>query len=258
MSAWGAAYGGPMTDEDVAILVAFLRSRQTVASIELPADPVPGDPIAGKAVYDSRCAVCHGSQGQGVTAVSLNNPVFLETAPDAYLRHAIEHGRSGTPMPAFGALLDDTQIDDVTSLVRSWASPAAAAPAAATVGAHVIHPDGPAPAFSPLREGRFVPAAEVAEALDHGARLILLDARPPSDWRALRIPGAVPAPFYDVEAVKETLPRDGTWIICYCGCPHAASGKVMDALRDDGFENTAVLDEGIFAWEQLGYPTEGG
>jgi len=33
---------------------------------------------------------------------------------------------------------------------------------------------------------------------------------------------------------------------------------VMDALRDAGFEHTAVLDEGVFVWEDLGYPTEGG
>jgi rhodanese-related sulfurtransferase len=50
------------------------------------------------------------------------------------------------------------------------------------------------------------------------------------------------------------LPKDGTWIISYCGCPHAASGHVMDNLRQHGFPRTAVLDEGIFEWIRRGYP----
>ena len=53
------------------------------------------------------------------------------------------------------------------------------------------------------------------------------------------------------------LPRDGTFIVAYCGCPHAASGRVVDALRERGFENTAVLDEGVLVWRDLGYPVEG-
>jgi cytochrome c oxidase cbb3-type subunit III len=258
MSAWSDQAGGPLTDDDVALLVEFLRSYQTVPSVDLPAGVVRGDAVAGAEVFRTRCAACHGSRGQGVSAVSLANPVFLETASDGYIRHSIVRGRAGTPMPPFGAMLEDRQIDDLTALIRSWARPAAAAPAQASVtDALVVHPDGGPPRFSPLKDGRYVPAEEVADALEWGARLIFLDARPPSDWRALRIPGAVPAPFYDLDEIKARLPRDGTWIICYCGCPHAASGKVMDSLREDGFENTAVLDEGIFVWQQLGYPTEG-
>jgi cytochrome c oxidase cbb3-type subunit 3 len=50
------------------------------------------------------------------------------------------------------------------------------------------------------------------------------------------------------------LPKDGTWILAYCGCPHAASGRVMDTLRAQGFPRTAVIDEGIFEWIRRGYP----
>ena len=96
---------------------------------------------------------------------------------------------------------------------------------------------------------------EVAEALRTGARLVVLDARPLSDWHAGHIPGATPAPFHDsLDTIAAALPRDGTWIIAYCACPHAASGKVVDALRERGFSNTAVLDEGIQIWQERGYP----
>ena len=84
--------------------------------------------------------------------------------------------------------------------------------------------------------------------------MILLDARPPSDYVRYHIPGAIPSPYYEIENVKARLPRDGTWIVAYCGCPHAASGRVMDHLREEGFENTAVLDEGVLVWSQEGYP----
>jgi rhodanese-related sulfurtransferase len=83
----------------------------------------------------------------------------------------------------------------------------------------------------------------------------MLDARPLSDWHLGHIPGAYPTPFYDdLDAIARALPRDGTWIIAYCACPHAASGKVVDGLRARGFSNTAVLDEGIDVWKQRGHP----
>jgi len=105
-----------------------------------------------------------------------------------------------------------------------------------------------------LIDGRYVPAADVHAALEAGQRMILLDARANSDWVIGHIPGAVPFPFYSVDELAASLPTDGTWIIAYCACPHAASGRVMDDLRARGFANTAVLDEGIYFWQDAGYP----
>jgi hypothetical protein len=36
-------------------------------------------------------------------------------------------------------------------------------------------------------------------------------------------------------------------------CPHHVSGEVVDALRKRGYKHTAVIDEGVFAWQQKGY-----
>ena len=52
----------------------------------------------------------------------------------------------------------------------------------------------------------------------------------------------------------DKLPNDGTWIIAYCACPHHASGVVFDELRRRGYKTSAVLDEGVFAWQHKGYP----
>jgi cytochrome c oxidase cbb3-type subunit III len=261
MSAFGKAEGGPLGADEIRLLIAHMRSWQTQPSIELPEAPVRGDPQAGLEVYGESCATCHGDRGGGGSAVSLDNPIFLATASDAFLHHAIVHGRPGTTMPAFGSTLKPKQIDDLTALLRSWARTAPDAvtgevpPAFENV---VIHPDGPAPEFSPLREGRYVPVDEVHAAFQSKARMIVLDARPTSDWIKSHVPGALPVPYYDPDRMIDSLPRDGTWIISYCGCPHAASGKVMDALRAEGFENTAVMDEGIFVWMSRGYPTTTG
>ena len=90
----------------------------------------------------------------------------------------------------------------------------------------------------------------------NGIRLALLDARPTSDWHQGHIPGAVSAPHYEADSIIERLPRDGTWIVSYCACPHKYSDALTDALRSAGFQNTAVLDEGVKWWQQEGFPME--
>ncbi len=121
----------------------------------------------------------------------------------------------------------------------------------------VIHPDGATPHFT-VRENRFVPAAEVKRALDRGQRIIIMDARATSDWLRMHIPGALPVPYYELGGIVEELPRDGTWMIAYCACPHAASGHLVDALRAQGFTNAVILDEGIHFWEEQDYPVVSG
>jgi cytochrome c oxidase cbb3-type subunit 3 len=42
--------------------------------------------------------------------------------------------------------------------------------------------------------------------------------------------------------------------VSYCECPRAAAESVTRKLRAAGFQNTAVLYEGIQGWIALGYP----
>ena len=69
----------------------------------------------------------------------------------------------------------------------------------------------------------------------------------------LHITGAISTPHYDPKALDD-IPNDGTWVIAYCACPHHVSGEVVAALRKRGYKHTAVLDEGVFAWQQKKYP----
>lgn len=259
MSAWGDVKGGPLTPEDVNDVVALLRSWQTVPDLNVHSQVVEGSAIRGELPYANLCAGCHGAQGEGVIALSLNNPWFLHTASDGFIRHAIVSGRPGTTMPAFGDSLRTFEINDMVALIRSWAVPVDGSgppPFIPDLSAPILNPEGDAPTFT-LRDGLYAPAAEVKAAIDEGERLVLVDARPTADYLTGHIEGAVSIPFYEVASAAETLPRDATYIT-YCGCPHAVSTQAANALLEAGFETVVVLDEGYYFWVDQGWPVEVG
>jgi cytochrome c oxidase cbb3-type subunit 3 len=262
MSAWAAAHGGPLSPEQTDDIVAFIRSWATEPPIDLAHVTVHGRREMGATLYGARCAVCHGANGEGVSAPALSNPVFLSSTSQGFVRYTIEHGRRGTPMIGYGDQIDSASIDDLVAFVTSFA-PRTATPSAPMGGPPpdldhiVLNPDGPPPGFE-MREERFVPGRAVHEAMERGARMVILDARAASDWSTMHIRGAAPFPFYSVDELAAHLPNDGTWIIAYCACPHAASGHVVDALRERGFTHAAILDEGIPWWIEQHYPVEAG
>ncbi len=261
MGAYGKARGGPLSDRDVSDLIAFLRHGGPAVE-PLPAAPIPGDAVAGKALYAASCQSCHGTETVRSTAPHLANPVFLDSASDAFLREAILRGRAGTPMEAFAGKLDDAAIASVIAYVRTWARPVVRPEPppvpVPTVGKDlsvILNPKGKPPTFT-LREGRFVGVDQVNAALVAGRKLIIVDARTPADWQLSRVAGAISAPYYELPRL-DVIPDDGTWVIAYCACPHHASGIVVDELKKRGYPNAAVLDEGINVWKQKGYPVEG-
>jgi cytochrome c oxidase cbb3-type subunit 3 len=258
MAAYGKNRGGPLEEAQIAAIVAFLRSKGPLA-VALPQYAVTGSAARGAAVFSSECRKCHGTDKRPGKAPQLHNPELLAAASPAFLRHAIVHGRPPTRMPAFDKRLSSRQIDDVVAWLMSLRS---TPPSAREVDRRVpddlplvVHPDGKTPEFS-LRADRFVSAEQVAQALAEKRRMILIDARSPSDWIQFHIPGAVPIPYYDT-AKLDRIPNDGTWVVAYCACPHHASGEVVDALRRRGFPKAVVLDEGILFWRQKGYPLDG-
>jgi len=272
MAAYGKAHGGPLDSAGLDRLVSYLRGKGPAFRM-LPAGGA-GDPAAGAAIYAQRCASCHGDSTTRGEAVSLANPAFLAMATDVFLRHAIVHGRPGTKMEAFGATLSGTEIDGVVSYVRTLGAGAPAVqllPEPTGKEPLVQNPRGGTPRFHlradpcPALPGgsaatagckpdpRYVSVDQVAAALAARQRLVIVDARSPSDWRRVRIAGAVSIPYHDLKRLDE-LPGDGTWVVAYCACPHHLSGIVIDELRRRGYAHSAVLDEGINEWHRRGYP----
>ena len=103
-------------------------------------------------------------------------------------------------------------------------------------------------------------SADLDKALKEKRRMVILDTRVTSMWQMANIEGSVPIPYYydDFDGLAKDIPTDGTWIVSYCECPRAAAESVNRKLRDRGFENTAVLWEGIQGWVSLGYPVSVG
>jgi len=197
-----------------------------------------------------------------VTSPSLGDQALLAFVSDHYLRYAIVNVRYGTPMESFADQLTDSEFNAVVAYLRSqsrgWSPDPPKLVSPPGPDEYVLNPAGDTPEFN-LRDDRYVPAAQVVAALEKKQRFVLLDTRPASAWQRSHIPGAVPMPYYrDKSRAGENLPNDGTWIVAYCACPHAASDSVIDSLQKLGYENLAVIDEGILRWTALGLPVTAG
>jgi aldose sugar dehydrogenase len=97
----------------------------------------PGDPtVKAWAVYDQRCAACHGRNLEGGAAGSLLDDVWKFGGDDAHLVETIREGRKGTPMVAFKDLLTEQQIWELVLLIRREAAEAKVHPPT------IVDPDG--------------------------------------------------------------------------------------------------------------------
>ena len=217
----------------------------------------PLDATAGGKAYAEYCVSCHGNPSQRSTAVHLANAQFLTVATDSFLRYAIANGRPGTKMLAFGTVMKPQQLDDVTAYIRTFlvgtAPPTELLPEPTGKEPLVMNPGGKDPEFQP-RDNRFVPIEQVIAAYRAKRKLIIIDARPPSDWRRDHIKGAVSIPYHDTTRLAQ-VPKDA-YVIAYCACPHHLSGEVVDTLVKLGHPHAYILDEGINEWHRLLLPVD--
>jgi len=254
MAAYGKALGGPLDDAGVTGIVAWIRDKGGKQALRALQPAPPGIAQRGATLYEQYCKSCHGDATTRGEAPHLANLQFLGAASDPFIKHAIVQGRPKTRMLAFGSVMSDDQINDVVAYVRQLGSSTptvALLPEPTGKEPLVLNPKGPPPAWKP-REGRFVPVDEVAAALKAGKRMVIIDARPPSEWRRVHIKGAVSIPYHDMRRLDE-VPKDA-WVVAYCACPHHLSGEVADELKKRGYPHPLVLDEGINVWHQRGYP----
>lgn len=84
------------------------------------ASPVnAGDPFSGSNIYTQHCVSCHGGDGRGAIA---GTPSFrggrLMTRSTSELIETVKSGRN--LMPSFRGILDEQQIDDVITYIRTF------------------------------------------------------------------------------------------------------------------------------------------
>jgi len=89
-------------------IIAFLRSLPVGQDVAISVDPSlrhTGDAEAGKLMFASYCASCHGPNGEGyavaVPGPGIGLPGFLNVASDDYIFQTLKRGRAGTPMKPF-------------------------------------------------------------------------------------------------------------------------------------------------------------
>ncbi len=127
-----------LSDAQINAVVDYILSWKKNPGIDqYSSEPVPGNSENGKQLFTNKCASCHGQDGKsegtgtGVTVSrerkfevvppALNNPGFLASASDAWIRQTIVSGRPGTIMPSQATLqINDEELDDIVSYIRSF------------------------------------------------------------------------------------------------------------------------------------------
>jgi mono/diheme cytochrome c family protein len=138
MPAWGIAGGGPMNDQQISDLVAYLHSI-SIGSEKAMAQAAPTG-TDGKTLFDGYCARCHtegfsygdpGVDGGGAFGPSLTGGLTLRQFPDdkdqidwvtntaelgkPYGQRGVSHGI----MPHFGEMLNADQIKAIVDYERT-------------------------------------------------------------------------------------------------------------------------------------------
>lgn len=91
-----------------------------LTSLALPARSQTG----GEALYKTKCAVCHGADGKGETAVGKANKLRdfasadVQKQSDADLTGIITNGKN--KMPPYGKSLKPEQVKDLVAYIRGF------------------------------------------------------------------------------------------------------------------------------------------
>ncbi len=93
------------------LLLAQPESKKTAATTNSAS-------VDGAAIFDSQCAGCHGSKGQGGVGPQLNGGEVTKNFGDVSAELVVvKNGRSG--MPAFGSRLSPEQLQAVVDFTRT-------------------------------------------------------------------------------------------------------------------------------------------
>ena len=97
-----------------------------------------------------------------------------------------------------------------------------------------------------------VHSADLLDGLRDGA-VTVLDVRPPDEYAAAHIPGAISLPFGEIEQRLDELPSDGE-IVAYCRGPYCIYAvRAVETLRRLGFR-ARRLEDGVPDWTLRGLP----
>lgn len=105
-------------------------------------------------------------------------------------------------------------------------------------------------------EVKFSNAAELYNKIESGEGVQIVDVREVSEYEGRRISGAILAPLSRFEESSKVVDRSRhSYIICQAG---KRAGLYAEKLIKQGYNNCTVLEGGLKAWIESGYPVEKG
>ena len=122
MSPFNSSYGGSLSDDQIAALVAYIRSWQTnppvVTAPASPAAPVQPASLTARQIYDGICAQCHGAKMEGTASGPALDPKTLQAEFDfSALFNIVNDGVTKVAMPGLGHMFSEDQIKQLVNLV---------------------------------------------------------------------------------------------------------------------------------------------
>jgi rhodanese-related sulfurtransferase len=99
-----------------------------------------------------------------------------------------------------------------------------------------------------------VQAAELAAMIERGLAPLIIDVRARELPVGDRIPGARAIDLAAIGQLPGSTPQDGGPIVVYCDCPNDASATRAVVLLAGRGIRASVLQGGMAAWVQAGYP----
>ncbi len=121
MSPFGSSFGGPLSDDEIDAVVAYIRTWETNPPVELPPEVAAVTtqvPLTGTDIYKDLCAQCHGPKGEGGVGPSLSDPKFQDKYTDQQVFDTINNGHKATSMIAWGEVLSSEQIEQLVDYIR--------------------------------------------------------------------------------------------------------------------------------------------
>ena len=120
MAPFADSFGGPLTSDQIDLLVAYIRAWQENPPVELPPDvpTAPGAGVDAAGVFDSLCSQCHGTSGEGGVGPAFDE-AWQASKSDEETFDDINLGHPATAMIAWGEVLSSQQIEDLVSYIRT-------------------------------------------------------------------------------------------------------------------------------------------
>lgn len=120
MSPFGSQFGGPLDEEEIDAIVAYMRSWENNPPVELPPEIDTAQvALSGKEIYTELCAQCHGLEGEGGVGPALRDPQFQQNNSDQQIFDTINLGHEATAMIGWGEILTPEQIQQLVDFIRT-------------------------------------------------------------------------------------------------------------------------------------------